>query len=299
MPVKKKSELLSRLLPYQVCRYDFDKKRLTRVMSVLLVAGLLPGLLLPSPCTQRMRPTMIRGRRLALPQLGVSGPPPIVSRQFTDLETPANLTAVLADAVEGEISVIKFQAPWCRTCRAMAPLLDRTAKKWPRASYYSLTLQRNGKAAGERMYKFFRSRNITQMPYVEVYLGQELLDAEVIPPRSLELFDQALGAASERLARLRVRGERQRRLDLLRDMRAQRDGRGGPGGGRRSEGSDQKARASQTDASIRQLNAMFKRNLRKASRDPMGKGLESFLKRPSRSGPPLRGATGGRRKGMR
>lgn len=48
-----------------------------------------------------------------------------------------------------QVTVVKYQAPWCRTCRAMAPMLDRQAKKHSdrKLSYYSLECYRNGKAA--------------------------------------------------------------------------------------------------------------------------------------------------------
>lgn len=48
------------------------------------------------------------------------------------------------------MTVVKYQAPWCRTCRAMAPMLDRQAKKHGdrKLSYYSLECYRNGKASG-------------------------------------------------------------------------------------------------------------------------------------------------------
>ena len=70
--------------------------------------------------------------------------------QFTPLESPAAYEALISEAGNDSISVIKYVAPWCRTCRAAGPKLDAAARRWPGARFYSLDLVRNGKAAGER-----------------------------------------------------------------------------------------------------------------------------------------------------
>eukprot|EP00966_Prymnesium_polylepis_P208831 4837811-Prymnesium_polylepis.1 len=41
----------------------------------------------------------------------------------------------------------------------MAPKLDKIAREYPSAAYYSIESVRNGKAAGERMHTFFLGRN--------------------------------------------------------------------------------------------------------------------------------------------
>ena len=67
-------------------------------------------------------------RRAATVCRGKSGgPPAIKSRFFEPLSTPGNLTAALESAPRDSISVVKYQAPWCRTCRATAPLLESTS----------------------------------------------------------------------------------------------------------------------------------------------------------------------------
>ena len=76
---------------------------------------------------------------LCLAKKKSSGPPPIDSRYFVPLATPADYAALLADAEPRAVSVVKFQASWCRTCRATAPLLDRIAKAYPDAAFFSLT----------------------------------------------------------------------------------------------------------------------------------------------------------------
>ena len=111
--------------------------------------------------------------------------PPISSAFFEPLGSPANYSALIESAPADSISVVKFQAPYCRTCRASSPLLDRIAKQHPQARFYSMDLVRNGKAAGERMNRFFKERGINQMPYVEIFLGSECIETEVVPPSAL------------------------------------------------------------------------------------------------------------------
>ena len=57
------------------------------------------------------------------------------------------------------------------------------------------------------------------MPYVEVYLGSELVGAEVTPPSALTRFEQAISAAYERLrAASSSRRGANRQLVLLRQL---------------------------------------------------------------------------------
>ena len=101
---------------------------------------------------------------------------------FTPLPTPAAYVAMLGKAQQSEstISIIKYGAPWCRSCRALnvpGSRLDMlVAERWPTARLYSMELVRNGKAAGERMFAHYKARNITRLPQVEVYRGSELVE---------------------------------------------------------------------------------------------------------------------------
>lgn len=159
-----------------------------------------------------------RPRRSRGISAGVKGPPPIASRRFSALPSPSNFTELIRRARVDQVTVVKYQAPWCRTCRAMAPRLDRIAKNYPQAAFYSLESMRNGKAAGERMHAFFVSRNATKLPYIEVYRGDELVEASTVPPTQLEFFSQMLGQALEtveRLGRPQWEREKERLLALL------------------------------------------------------------------------------------
>ena len=125
--------------------------------TTLMLAALCVAIAAAYSPIAPLRPTPTL-RRCA-PIAGVKGPPPIPSRRFSPLSSLDNFTATLKSARRNQITVVKFQAPWCRTCRAMAPKLDSIAKKFPTATYYSIESIRNGKAAGERMHKFFLSHN--------------------------------------------------------------------------------------------------------------------------------------------
>lgn len=237
-----------------------------------------------------------------------SGPPPIQSQFFRPLGSPANFTALLDDAAPDSVSVIKFQAPYCRTCRASSPLLDRVAKQYPQARFYSMDLVRNGKAAGERMNRFFKERGVKLMPYIEIYYGSECIDTEVVPPSALASFEQAVGAAMERLrAASTSRSGASRQLVQLRQfLREKREeiaaatGRssrrrsgakstfGGGGGGAASD-AETTSRSQAED--LRSMLASSRRPPKQLSKqDPRSR---------SKRGAPLRGATGGRRKGWR
>ena len=48
------------------------------------------------------------------------------------------------------------------------------------------------------MNKYFKSRNATELPYIEVYRGDQLIDAAAIPPTNLERFQQMVGAVQAR-----------------------------------------------------------------------------------------------------
>ena len=236
----------------------------------------------------RHRPPQMMGKK-------VSGPPPIRSREFKVLATPAEYEELLAGAAAEEVSVIKFQAPWCRTCRATAPLLDRKARKYPNASFYSIDLVRDGKAAGERMNKFFQAHNATKMPYIEVHVGGKLIDAEIVPSSSIELFDQAIALAFSTLKALPAAFQRRRLLQLLQQKRAERAPSKETGAARDGPAAD---RPIVPGSSAGPFAAGRRRPVSSAPPSAMGQQLQSLVNKPWRSSP-QRGNTGGRRKGMR
>ena len=221
--------------------------------------------------------------------IALKGPPPIASRYFESLLTPAQFEELLEKAPSDAVSIIKFQATYCRTCRATAPLLDRVAKKYPTAKFYDLTLARDGKAAGERMYRFFKSRGIKEMPYIEVYAGSERVEAEVVVPSGIERLQQMIAAAQERLTAGVWRGQRARLLQLQREFRNARRPK------KERDAAEGGAAQSERKKSAPEIAAAAW-----AQRGGGGGAVARSKVAPQRSaaprrGPPLRGATGGRR----
>ena len=242
------------------------------------------------------------------------GPPPIASKFFEPLESPANYTHLIDTSAADVVSVIKFQAPFCRTCRATSPLLDRVAKQYPEANYYSMNLNRNGKAAGERMNKFFKEKGVKLMPYIEIYIGSECVHTEVTPPSALLSFEQAVGSAFESL-RAASSGKQGagRQLVMLRQFLREKQAevaaatrRSGSKRARRAQGSTTDdappAPAAQGLASFLASSPWQRRQ--KGARQASDAWLEAKGSSASgapraKRGAPLRGATGGRKKGWR
>ena len=60
----------------------------------------------------------------------------------------------------------------------------------PGAAVYELSLVRNGKAAGERMFKHYKARKVSSMPLLEVFRGDELVERLDASTLSLESGDR-------------------------------------------------------------------------------------------------------------
>ena len=139
------------------------------------------------------------------------------------------------------------------------------------------------------------------MPYVEVYLGAELVEAEVVPPSGLELFEHALGSAFEQLQRYVDRARRGQLAKLQRLKRYE----------RRRKGEKRRAEEPRTSDAPSAVGAPSRRVGGAGAAQRRAAVLERFLaatrqssqhaqRPPGRSyAAPMRGATGGRRKGMR
>ena len=275
-------------------------------VSLLLCVALRDGAALQSPqlfvrsaLDTRTSHAHRRGQATVM-MAKVKGPPPIPSRQFKALASPDEYESLLEKASPNDISIIKFQAPWCRTCRAAAPLLDRKAKKYPNANFFSIDLVRDGKAAGERMNRFFQSRNATKMPYIEVYCGSSLIDTEVVPFNRIELFDQAIAMAVARLKALPTQLQRQMLSNLLQQQRADRAPAKARGDTAGEAPSPARGFASEWLASMgggaERPSATSWQASSSSTRPPR---LPATSNKKPRGAPPLRGATGGRRKGWR
>ena len=105
------------------------------------------------------------------------------------LPTPAAYEELLASRAEpGVVTVVRYGAPWCHSCRRIGPALQElAAERYPGADFYELSLVRNGKAAGERMHRHYKARGVRTMPFLEVFDGAELvaqMDASELSLRS-------------------------------------------------------------------------------------------------------------------
>ena len=104
------------------------------------------------------------------------------------LQTPAAYEELRAQmsAQGAEVTIVRYGAPWCRSCSTIGPQLQALAvERWPEATFYELSLVRNGKAAGERMFRHYKARGVVSMPFFEVFVGAELVDT--LDARTLEL----------------------------------------------------------------------------------------------------------------
>ena len=232
-------------------------------MHATLVTSLIPTLLLPHP----VPPTSSRTSLITAAQ-----------PRYTPLATPDDYAELLATASDDSISVVRFAAPWCRTCLAARPKLDAVAKRWPDASFYSFELVRNGKRAGERMNRFFKERNATELPYVEVYVGSKRVEALTLPPSRVELLQKTLATLGQTLQGSRWRRERRALLATLERARE------------RVAADRERLLAAFPAATRRRPPAATSRSWPPAERR---------ARAPSRAAAPQRGATGGRRKGFR
>jgi thiol-disulfide isomerase/thioredoxin len=63
------------------------------------------------------------------------------------LTTPKVYEELLSTAPDNAVSIVRYGAPWCRSCRTIGPdLQEFAATRWPAATFYQIELVRNGKA---------------------------------------------------------------------------------------------------------------------------------------------------------
>ena len=94
------------------------------------------------------------------------------------IPTPGAYQQLLERALPEEVTIVRYGAPWCRSCRTIGPSLQEfVGARYPTGLVYELSLVRNGKAAGERMYRHYKARGCSSMPFFEVFKGSQLLEA--------------------------------------------------------------------------------------------------------------------------
>ena len=143
-----------------------------------------------------------------------------IPKRFRPLPSPAALGAILDDASVDGISVVKYTAPWCRTCRAAEAKLGFIAKQHPTASFYELTVDKDGPVRDD-----LKAREITQLPYVEVYVGRDLVEASTLSPSRAAWLRRMIDTARAQRRRARhvadlleLRQNRRRQAALLAEL---------------------------------------------------------------------------------
>jgi thiol-disulfide isomerase/thioredoxin len=143
-------------------------------------------------------------------------PPPTAAARpansFLPLSGPAAYDCLFNNAEPQTITVVKFVAQGCRACRAATPKLAAIAKRWPDARFYSMELTRDA----DDMLAFFQARNITLMPFVEVYVGASRVDSIIVTPSRTNFVVNALAAARATQAAAARRAFRKRLVSKMR-----------------------------------------------------------------------------------
>ena len=144
----------------------------------------------------------------------------IVAPRFTafkKLTSPQEHKTIFEQTASTDVTVVKWMADGCRTCKAATPKITSIMKRWdqPGAQFYSMQLQNGDKA----MLTYFQEKNVSQLPFVELYVGNELVDSLVVPPSRVSFLKAALSTASGRWRITRASRERRRLLLSLRSHR--------------------------------------------------------------------------------
>ena len=144
----------------------------------------------------------------------VSSGPTSDPSEVQRLASPNDYKDLIASASSTDITVVKWAADYCRTCRAAAPKIRSLLKKFkteqPNARFFSMDLKAIKDSSQDEMVDYFQSRNVTKMPYIELYVGQELVQSLVVPPARVAFLRNALSDAASRFRSARRQRFRRR-----------------------------------------------------------------------------------------
>lgn len=145
----------------------------------------------------------------------------IPSTKFLSLSGPVAYHQTIDRADEESITVIKWGSNNCRACRAASAKLNGIAAEYsqrhfPEIGFYSMDLGRSN----SDMLHFFEERNVTHLPYIEVYAGSTLLSAYIIPASRVDFLSNALQEAYRTAHTVR---QRRVRRSLLVELRRNRE----------------------------------------------------------------------------
>ena len=145
---------------------------------------------------------------------------------FHPLASPDAYTKLFVDASPDDITIIKWASDGCRTCRAAQPKIRSILKRWDEeapsaAAFYSMDLRVSSKeGSDDGMFDFFKEKGVTHLPYIELYVGSELVHSLVVPPSRAAFLRNALTDVSTTWRDGRRQRERRRLLLGLRAARA-------------------------------------------------------------------------------
>lgn len=137
--------------------------------------------------------------------------PMLVQSRYTLLESPQQYEELISNLVDDSPTVVKFVSPLCRTCKASTAKLSFVANQWPRTDFYEVSLTK-----GSPFIDWVKDRGITQLPFIEVYLGPERIESFLAPPSRVRFLTRTLEIARQRIRYQRRRRAVQRIRKLLR-----------------------------------------------------------------------------------
>jgi len=177
---------------------------------------------------------LVVGRATSLRAL----PHPFTS--FIPLRSPQAYEEVLEGVTSEQLTLIKWGSDDCRSCRAALRKINSVVTRWDavhmRGRFFSMDLRRGGRSeARAAMFECFQRRNVTHMPYIELYVGTKLVHTLVVPPGGTAALDAALNESVglvQRRRRSRVVWALRRRLrecqrELTRAQGSQADAKAG------------------------------------------------------------------------
>ena len=112
-----------------------------------------------------------------------SGVPPPAPRAVKTIGSVWELDEAILDAQQSErLMVVKFFAPWCRSCKSIKPRFDKLARARDDIAFYEVSF-----VAAKETCKHCK---ITYLPTMHVYAKGELVGAPSITLKSWPAFDK-------------------------------------------------------------------------------------------------------------
>jgi len=94
--------------------------------------------------------------------------------------TNGECDALIAASDPASVIIVQYQAPWDTKQYHVGPILEKAAKRWPSATFYSTELKR-GTPRGEHIFELHQSQGFKRMPLIQVFVGAECVDTLTLP----------------------------------------------------------------------------------------------------------------------